>query len=44
MILLGVVPGPMKLAGIALAVVAALLLALQPETPEAGEALADAPR
>ena len=31
MILLGVVPGPMKLAGIALALLAALLLALQPE-------------
>lgn len=44
MILLGVVPGPMKLAGIALALIAALLLALQPETPDAGEALADAPR
>ena len=44
MILLGVVPGPMKFAGIALALIAALLLALQPETPEAGEALADAPR
>jgi drug/metabolite transporter (DMT)-like permease len=44
MILLGVVPGPMKLAGIALALIAALLLARQPETPEAGEALADAPR
>jgi drug/metabolite transporter (DMT)-like permease len=44
MILLGVVPGPVKLAGIALALIAALLLALQPETPEAGEALADAPR
>jgi drug/metabolite transporter (DMT)-like permease len=31
MILLSVVPGPMKLAGIALALLAALLLALQPE-------------
>jgi drug/metabolite transporter (DMT)-like permease len=36
MMLLGVVPGPMKFAGIALALVAALLLALQPEAP-AGE-------
>ena len=44
MILLGVVPGPMKLAGIVLALLAALLLALQPDTPDAGEALADAPR
>jgi len=44
MILLGVVPGPTKLAGIGLALLAALLLALQPETPDAGEALADAPR
>jgi drug/metabolite transporter (DMT)-like permease len=33
MILLGVVPGPMKIAGIALALTAALLLALQPEGP-----------
>lgn len=33
MILLGVVPGPMKVAGIALALLAALLLALQPEPP-----------
>jgi drug/metabolite transporter (DMT)-like permease len=33
MILLGVVPGPMKIAGIALALTAALLLALQPEAP-----------
>ncbi len=33
MILLGVVPGPMKIAGIALALLAALLLALQPESP-----------
>jgi drug/metabolite transporter (DMT)-like permease len=32
MALLGVVPGPMKIAGIALALVAALLLALQPES------------
>ncbi len=32
MILLGAVPGPMKLAGIALALVAALMLALQPES------------
>jgi drug/metabolite transporter (DMT)-like permease len=31
MVLLGVVPGPMKIAGIALALAAALLLALQPE-------------
>src|SRR5262245_60503815 len=44
MFLLGVVPGPMKLAGIAFALIAALLLALQPETPDAGEALAGAPR
>jgi len=36
MILLSVVPGPMKLAGIALALLAALLLALQPE-PAPGE-------
>ena len=35
MILLGVVPGPMKIAGIVLALVAALLLALQPESPAA---------
>jgi drug/metabolite transporter (DMT)-like permease len=33
MILLGVVPGPVKIAGIALALAAALLLALQPESP-----------
>jgi drug/metabolite transporter (DMT)-like permease len=33
MILLGVVPGPMKIAGITLALFAALLLALQPEAP-----------
>lgn len=33
MMLLGVVPGPMKLAGIAFALGAALLLALQPEPP-----------
>ena len=32
MILLGVMPGPMKIAGIALALLAALLLALQPES------------
>ena len=44
MALLGVVPGPMKLAGIVLALLAALMLALQPETPGAGRALADAPR
>jgi drug/metabolite transporter (DMT)-like permease len=44
MILLGVVPGPMKLAGILFALLAALLLALQPETPGAGEAVAEAPR
>ncbi len=36
MMMLGVVPGPMKLAGIALALIAALMLALQPEAP-AGE-------
>ena len=33
MILLGVVPGPAKIAGIALALTAAVLLALQPEVP-----------
>lgn len=33
MTLVGIVPGPMKLAGIALALAAALLLALQPEAP-----------
>jgi len=33
MILIGVVPGPIKVAGIALALAAALLLALQPEAP-----------
>jgi drug/metabolite transporter (DMT)-like permease len=33
MMLLGVVPGPARLAGIALALAAALLLALQPESP-----------
>ena len=33
MLLLGVVPGPMKIAGIALALTAALMLALQPEAP-----------
>jgi drug/metabolite transporter (DMT)-like permease len=33
MILLGVVPGPMKIAGITLALIAALLLALQPGAP-----------
>ncbi len=33
MVLLGVMPGPMKIAGIALALAAALLLALQPESP-----------
>jgi drug/metabolite transporter (DMT)-like permease len=33
MILLGVVPGPVKIAGIALALMAALILALQPEAP-----------
>jgi len=37
MALLGVVPGPMKIAGIALALVAALLLALQPESPAADD-------
>ncbi len=37
MILLGVMPGPARIAGIALALVAALLLALQPESP-AGDA------
>jgi drug/metabolite transporter (DMT)-like permease len=31
--LAGLIPGPMKLAGIALALAAALLLALQPEEP-----------
>ena len=33
MLLLGVIPGPTRLAGIALALLAALLLALEPETP-----------
>jgi drug/metabolite transporter (DMT)-like permease len=33
MILVGVVPGPAKLAGIVIALLAALLLALQPESP-----------
>ena len=33
MFLLGVVPGPVKIAGIALALTAAVLLALQPEAP-----------
>jgi drug/metabolite transporter (DMT)-like permease len=37
MILLGVVPGPMKIAGIALALLAALLLALQPKPPARDE-------
>ena len=37
MLLLGVVPGPMKLAGIALSLLAALLLALQPESAAADE-------
>jgi hypothetical protein len=32
MILLSVIPGPVKIAGIVLALSAALLLALQPET------------
>ena len=32
MLLLGVLPGPMKMAGIALSLLAALLLALQPES------------
>jgi drug/metabolite transporter (DMT)-like permease len=36
MMLLGVVPGPARLAGIALALAAALLLALQPESPARG--------
>ena len=40
MTLLGVVPGPAKIAGIVIALVAALLLALQPESPSA--AMADA--
>jgi drug/metabolite transporter (DMT)-like permease len=40
MALLGVVPGPAKIAGIVMALAAALLLALQPESPSA--ALADA--
>jgi hypothetical protein len=31
----GAMPGPYKLAGIGLALLAALLLALQPETPNA---------
>jgi len=37
MLLLGVVPGPMKLAGIALSLLAAVLLALQPESASADE-------
>ena len=37
MLLLGVVPGAMKLAGIALSLLAALLLALQPESAAADE-------
>lgn len=36
MILLGAVPGPAKVAGIALALTAALLLALQPDAPARG--------
>ena len=44
MVLLGVVPGPMKLAGVLLALLAALLLALQPESAGSGEAVAEAPR
>ena len=35
LLLVGVMPGPVKLAGIALAIVAAVLLALQPEEPAA---------
>ena len=38
MILLGVVPGPTRMAGIVLALLAALLLALQPESPARGAA------
>lgn len=37
MMLLGVVPGPARLAGIALALAAALLLALQPDSPARDE-------
>jgi drug/metabolite transporter (DMT)-like permease len=40
MILLGVVPGPTKIAGIVIALAAALLLALQPESPTAAPAAA----
>jgi hypothetical protein len=36
MFLLGVVPGPTKVAGIVLALAAALLLTLQPESPARG--------
>jgi drug/metabolite transporter (DMT)-like permease len=38
MALLGVVPGPAKIAGIVIALIAALLLALQPESPSAAPA------
>ena len=44
MILLGVVPGPMKLAGIALALLAALLLAVQPEAAPVEVRQAESPR
>ncbi len=44
MILLGVVPGPMKLAGIALALLAALLLAVQPEAAPVEVRKAESPR
>jgi drug/metabolite transporter (DMT)-like permease len=44
MILLGVVPGPMKLAGIGLALLAALLLAVQPEAAPVEVRQAESPR
>lgn len=44
MFLLGVVPGPTKLAGIALALLAALLLALQPEAAAGGTRATEMPR
>ena len=44
MILLGILPGPMKLAGIALALLAALLLAVQPEATPVEARKAESPR
>ena len=43
MILLGILPGPMKLAGIALALLAALLLAVQPEATPVEARKAESP-